>query len=342
LKKRALSPDQVDQLQARIRDPEKSNLDWKDIARNDPVAAFSDATLKAVAAQVPSDMALVLPDFSLFAIMQAGDGNGTVDSVLSGYGMAVDWEVVDGALIGRMPVCERLMPAQVKRSVLAKLLGSMGAQGVATTNMLAQYIANQRPAASDSWCDAMMLVLAGKTLDQEFIGDYPHNIRLYTALSEPDWQLIRSGEAFPASRLTPRVQTALGSLLLQSRSRMNSEKPDPATWPTLDPNKVVIRAELIDEQVLIGFTGYGASVDKVESAALSYDMRKSELRREPLYQPAMRRKLKLSIFCVTNWANVETGFSEVVPDPKFKPVPWKDLPEEMAKKFRERALRSDG
>jgi hypothetical protein len=281
-------------------------------------------------------MAMVLPDFSLFPVMKANAGGGSVEECLSAYSAVVDWEMVDGALVGRMPICERLMPSQARRPVLAKLIAGIGSKGVASTDALAYYVTNQRPYASDSWIDAMMIALAGIPFDQDYIGDYPHNIRLYTALNASDWNLIRSGESFTANHLSPNVQNALTRLLLLSRTRMEGGSVDPARWPNLSPSALILHAELIEEPVLIGFVGFGTSVGTVDSAVANHEMRKQELNREPLYQPAVRRKLKLTIGSAANGQHVETGFSEVLPDPKLPPTQWKDLPEATAKAFKAR------
>ncbi|MEZ0324321.1 MAG: hypothetical protein ACAH95_00300 [Fimbriimonas sp.] len=336
LKEEVLNAEQRDAFNDKMKDPDKMQLDWKDINKSDPVAAIGAPLLKGLAAQLPMDFATVLPDFSIFPPMKAASGDGTVEAYLSAYAMSVDWEIVDGALVGRLPITERLMPSQTKRDVLAKLIAAMRAQGIGTTDVLSSYVSNQRPYASESWLDVMMLVLAGKSFDQEYIGDYPHNIRLYAALTAQDWELIRSGKFFPASNLTPRVQSLLIPLLVQSRAVMAGIPSDPASWPNLTPTNLLVKAELVDEDVLIGFTGFGASVYDVQNSAANHNMRMQELKREPLYQPAKRRRLRLTITHEPTDESVEKGFSDVMPDPKFKPVIWTQLPEEIMKSFKAR------
>jgi hypothetical protein len=224
--------------------------------------------------------------------------------------------------------------------VLQQFLRTTANEGVASASTLASYVANQRPLASDTWIDAMMLAMAGKVVDNEYIGDYPHNVRFYAALTPADWALIRTGEPFSAAALSSRVRPLIRKVLLQSRNRMQDrDEPDPAYWPSIEPRALVIQAELIEEPVLLAFTGYGASVQTLESAGANYDLRKRELKREPTYQPAQRRKLKLTINSVSEHQRVTTGFSEVFPDPLHKPTPWKQLPGTMPKQFEEASLR---
>ncbi|HWA82560.1 MAG TPA: hypothetical protein VG820_03940, partial [Fimbriimonadaceae bacterium] len=87
--------------------------------------------------------------------------------------------------------------------------------------------------------------------------------------------------------------------------------------------------------VLIGWTGVTAEIGSVREMADSHDMRMKALNREPLYQPAKRQKLKLTITCEADKQNVETGFTEVIPDTKIKPSTWDKLPEAIAKEFKE-------
>ena len=67
----------------------------------------------------------------------------------------------------------------------------------------------------------------------------------------------------------------------------------------------------------------------------NHDMRRKSMTSEPLYQPAGRQKLKLTISSVANDENVETGFTEVSPDATVKPSTWDKLPAAISKEFKE-------
>jgi hypothetical protein len=184
----------------------------------------------------------------------------------------------------------------------------------------------------------MLLVMAGVVVDQEFLGDYPFNLRLYTSLSQPDWALLRSGRPFGIGLLGQPARDSLLDLLLQARTRLETSKQDPAYWPGFDSGNIQLSAAVSDENVLIGWTGFAAEVYPVNSSAGNYDMRKQRLGQEPLYQPAVRQKLKLTLTPLDIPADaplrVESGFTEVKSDAKVKPVPWEQLPKAMADEFR--------
>lgn len=258
----------------------------------------------------------------------------TVATILSGLSQVIDWDVVDGAAIGKLPMCDHTASSQARRSAIERIAVTAKDRGVVNVAALSTYVQNQRRAASDSWADAIMLVMAGAVIDERYIGDYPFNVRLYTRLSPADWNLIRSGNPFPAGALSQNALLALSDVLLQSRSRLQSESADPAFWPTLDPNKLSIKAELTDEPVLIGFTAFAASVDSASSAGANYEMRKKELGLEPLYEVAKRKNLKLTITCTLGGEPVATGFTEVSADPSQQPVIWSRLPKPYVDEFK--------
>ncbi|MGV3616632.1 MAG: hypothetical protein ACO1SV_14995 [Fimbriimonas sp.] len=323
------------ELRQRTTDPQKAKFDLKNLDLSDPIAVMSEPMLKPVAAAVGMDVAAALSDASIFPVMMSVHGDGKVKSVLESYSAMLDWSVVDGALVGRLTMTERLYSTQTRRSVLQSLVKNASADGVASVDTIGRYVAEQRPGASEGWNDAGLMILGGVLLDEAFIGHYPFNTRLYTRLGPQDWNLIRSGEAFPASAFTPATQRALRDLLLHSRDVLAHDKVDPGFWPSVRPDTLTVRAELVEQAVLIGFTSLSAEIDEVGRTAWQYDMRRKSLGREPLYRPATRRSLKLTISRTagTPEENVVTGFSEVHPDPNQKAVEWRKLPKEIAEAF---------
>jgi hypothetical protein len=333
LKKVALDGEARATLRKRVSDPQSSKFSFTDFERRDPVAELCEPMLKPIAEAVTADMAFVLPDFSMFPVMEAAAGDGSVGAVLSSYSELLDVALVDEAVVGRLTMTERLYSTQTRRAVLKDLVKSAGADGVASIDTLGRYVANQRPGASDGWCDAGLLVWAGVVLDQEYVGQYPFNLRLYAQLNSADWRLLRTGEAFPASGLSPLAQRALRNLLVLSRESLGG-KTDPGFWPSVRPERLAVKAELKESPVLIGWTSMAAEVYDTKMSALQYDRRKKKLGREPLYRPALRRSLKLNISLAgTPLPPVETGFSEIVPDANQKAVTWDKLPAEIAKEF---------
>lgn len=335
LDKLALDGETRAKIQRQVSDPDVAKLDFGDMDKKDPVATLSDPVLKPVANAVALDMAIALPDFTLFPVMMSGEGSGTVRAVLGSYTQLLDWAVVDGAVVGRLTMTERLYSTQTRRGVLKDLLKNAGVDGVPTVDSLGRYVANQRPGASDGWCDAGLLVLAGLVLDQQYVGHYPFNLRLYTRLTQQDWRVVRTGEPFLASALSPAAQKSLRDLLVQSRDALSSDKQDPGRWPSVRPNELVVTAELQENSVLIGWTSFSAEVYDPRMSAMQYEMRKKKLGREPLYRPAQQRLLKLKVAHVAQpGATIETGFAEVIPTAGQKAVVWDKLPKEMADTFR--------
>lgn len=320
------------EVKKRVSDPQEAQLNFQSFDKQDPVAVMSEPVLKPLAEAIQADLAVALPDFTLFPVMMSAEGDGLVRSVLSSYTQLLDWTVVDGAVVGRLTMTERLYSTQTRRGVLRDLIKNAGSEGVASVDAIGKYVANQRPGASDGWCDAGLLVLAGVVLDQQDIGHYPFNLRLYTRLTQADWRAIRTGEPFYANALSGTAQRALRDLLQQSREAL-SGKVDPGFWPTLRTDRLVIQAELKEETVLIGWTSMTAEVYEVKNSAWQYDMRKKKLGREPLYRPATRRTLKLTVSLAEVSQSVETGFSEVLPTPGEKAVMWEKLPKAISAEF---------
>jgi hypothetical protein len=241
--------------------------------------------------------------------------------------------------------------------VLARFVDALGADGVCDSNALGQYVAAQNPQASDAWTDAMMLAMAAVPVDEEYVGDYPFNVRLYMSLGARDWNAIRAGKPFPAAALNSSAQGCVMDLLLHARSRISrmrgedGEAPapvkvldvpegavgdDPAWWPSLDMRSLVVSPTLKEEDVLVCWAGSMTDVMTVDNAVTNYGHRRDQLGKEPLYRPAHRRKLKLTIATPDGAHCVVTGFSAVEVDPSYKPSTWKDLPPAIAKQFQDR------
>jgi hypothetical protein len=94
--------------------------------------------------------------------------------------------------------------------------------------------------------------------------------------------------------------------------------------------------------VLVVWGGATTDVVSLSSAAGRYDSLKEGSAKEPLYQPAHRRKLKMTISSTDGAHHVETGFSLVQLNDAYKPGPWQKLPPEMVKAFENRPKPGDG
>ncbi len=333
LPKQAWTAEQKTELGKIFNNPQSLSAAWKEPEVRDPMGTVMGRYLEPIAKLVGTDLVVALPDISVFAVLEAGGGKGTIEDALAKFSMCDSWTVSDGAAVARLSECEALNPSQAKRTVLAKYLRSTSSGGVAGISTLSDYVDNQRPGSSETWTDAMLLAMAGAVLDQEFVGDYPFNVRLYTKFNSDDWSHIKSGRPFTASALSALAQADLLDLLLHSRSRLEKSKQDPGFWQTLDFTKLTITATLEEKPVLIGFTMVGGEVYDVQQSAWNHDMRKKSLGHEPLYQPGMRQKLLLTIASPTNGEMVTTGFSEVKPGDS-KPVVWSALPGQMAAEFK--------
>lgn len=333
LLKPAIGTEEQGAIRRLARDPSSLKVDWRDLEKRDPIASICEKILMGVGKATESEMAITLPDVSMLMLSTLGQGSGSLKAVLATFSATIDWGVEQGTLIGKLPMCERFGPSQVKRSVLARYLAEVNANGVAGVKVLSEYVANQRICASDSWADAMMLVMAGAVVDETYIGDYPYNMRLYTKLDRNDWQLLRGGKPFAVSDLSASAKTALWDLLLYPRTRLEKNVPDPALWRT-PMNELTVTPTITEESVLIGWTMYPAHIGNVSRSAADYEFRRASLDHEPLYQPAIQQKLKLVISSLADKESIETGFSEVTADQKQKPVTWDHLSGKTVKEFK--------
>ena len=347
LQKEALSEDQRKALGKMGQDLSSLKIDWKHLETRDPIAALNEMILKPTSGAMSSDLVIALPDMSIFAVVTSGGGPTTIEAILGRYSSMDIWTVSDGAAVARLPACELSKPSQAKRSVLQRFLEDVNKQGVVGVEALSAYVANQRPGASDNWTDAMLLVLANVVIDEEYIGDYPFNMRLYSRFDKDDWAALRSRKPFAASLLSSGAQKELMDVLLQARSRLTEGVGDPAFWKTLDFSQLTVTASIEEAPVLIGFTLVGGEVRDVAGSGMQYESRRKSLGHEPLYQPAKRRKLVLKISSPSPEESITTGFSEVDPG-DGKPVAWKDLPADMVAEFKKamedirRARSNDG
>jgi hypothetical protein len=325
-----ISAEQSAAIKKVVTDPTSFKIDWSQIEKRDPIAVLQDLMLEPIAKAVSHDLVIALPDFSMFALFD--QGGASVKSMLGRYSLCDRWIVVDDAAVACLTPCEISEPSQAKRSVLRKFLASVGTQGVAGISALSEYVSDQRPAASETWVDVMMLVMAGVIVDQEHVGDYPYNIRLYAGLNPSDWAAIRSGRPFPAATFSAHAQEDLIELLLQSRSILEKSHTDPAYWQTLDLTKLVVSATLDEKPVLIGFTTIGGEIGDAGFLGMQYKQRMKHLDHEPLYQPATRRKLTLTIRSPDPNESIRTGYSEIQPG-NSKAVVWTKLPKEFQADF---------
>lgn len=330
-KKPGLSKTEGEAVFKSMTDPSTLKVDWKSLDRSDPIAAFNEPVLSSVAAKVAPDLVVALPDLSLMNLPAASHG-ATVEATCGAYALAVAWRFGDGAILGTLPDCERLAPAQTRRAVLSGFVQNAQRNGVPTPNDLASYLADQRPGASDTWSDVMLIVMSGVVVDQSFIGDHPYNLRFGRSLSDDDWRLVGVGRPFSAASLSAAARAALMAVLLQSRERLETGKPDPATWPSLSSDRLVVTPETNGDEVVIAYGGFSADVYEPQRALSNLPQRKKELGREPLYRPARRRQIKFRIAPAgADELGVTTGFAEVMPDPGTKPTVWAELPEAIRK-----------
>ncbi|HEY3783437.1 MAG TPA: hypothetical protein VGL56_20330 [Fimbriimonadaceae bacterium] len=322
LKKPAGSPAEIAALKKAMANP-----GGFDTVGKDPTVAMFSVGFEHMGDAVSHDMAIALSDLSIFVLAESKE---TVGSVLGNFSAFDDWTVVDGAAVARVPAREILYPTQTKRTVLTQLLAANKEYGVLPFQDISTYVRTQRPGASETWADAMMLVTSHIALDESYIADYPFNIRLGDSLIDADWQLLRAGKPFPLSALSTPAQEQVMAILLQSRGRM--EGTDPPLWPSLAPGDLILTPELVDEKVVVGWTSESAEIRDAHTSGLQYQMRREHLSAEPLYQPAMRKKLKLTIAGSPN-DSIETGFSQVSLVEGSKAVPYRQLPKELMAEF---------
>jgi hypothetical protein len=332
LEKQPFSAEQKAQLASLPNDLAAMKLRWSQLGVKDPMAIINDLTLGPVAKLVGADMVVALPDITVLAMAVPG-GVSTIGEVLAKYSACITWRITDGAAVGCLTGIELANPTQARRSALKAFIDEVGKDGVIGTTVLAKYIADQRPGASESWIDAMMLVLAGIVIDQEHIGEYPYNIRLYTQFDRNDWAQLHSGKPFAASRLSGGAQKVLLDLLVQARSSVDKSHEDPAFWQTLDMARLTLTAEVEESPVIVGNTTLGGEVHDANSAGMDYEMRRHALGKEPLYQAATRRKLELTVASPVEGQKITTGFSDIDLG-AGKPVAWKDLPKDLAAEFK--------
>ncbi|GEM_PF-1284731 len=337
--KTVLSADATAAIQKLMANPSRKT-DPATIVRTDPLERFVTPVLKPLAAALKEDLVVALPDFALMTLVQSPKP--TVGGILSAFSLCDDWTLADGALVGRLPVSERRNRAQTRRSALSNFMRRSQDVGVPSSSAVAEYLSGQRPPASESWSDVMLLVTSGLVLDQTNMGDYPFNLRLETALTPDDWARLRTGGTFPVGTLSSGARRALMALLVQSRDRMNSEHRDPVRWKGFPNAPLSIAAKVEEEDVVLGLQGGITNVMKIDLAGYGYRRAKEDLGAEPLYRPGRRRALTLTIAAPGADESIETGFADVDVAKDAKSVPWTGLPPEMRKAFDEAVKRRDG
>ena len=322
--KTALSAEEAAALRALQGDPGAGAVDPKGLERADPIARFMDPILRPLARGLKGDLVVALPDMSIMATL--GRGEGTVGAVMAEFCQVVDWTLAPGATVGRLPVGERRNPAQARRLAMAAFIGRTRGEGVPSSAAVGAYVASQRPLASESWSDVMLLVLNGAVIDQSYVGDYPYNLRLAGALTPGDWARLRSGRPLALGELSVGARDALLRLMVESRERMSDSSPDPVRWARFPSAPLALTAKVEDENAVLGLQGGLVSVMQVRDAGSGYLGLRDSLKAEPTYRAARRRKLTLTIATPGEPRTVETGFANVTVEPGAKAGPWTALP----------------
>lgn len=306
-------------------------LNPQSLETTDPLARLTDPLLRPLAKALKRDLVVALPDSAVKNLLSLDQTS--VEGVVKAFSPFDDWTLADGALVGRLPVSERDDRAQTRRTVLATFIRSTQTSGVPRSASLATYLAEQRPRASESWTDVMVLILSGVVLDESYIGDYPFNLRLGEALTDADWARLRTGRALGMADLSLGAREALLRLLVDSRERMSVDDPDPVRWRGFPSVPLTLAAKVEEEDVVLGIQGGLLNVITPEDAGHDYRSEKAVLGSEPLYKPARRRKLTLTITNPAEMSSVSTGFADVSVSPDGREVPWTELPTALRKGF---------
>lgn len=332
LSKVVLSPES----RARLGSPDAmvSVIRSGDLVKQEPIAMIASQPLLDLGKALDRDFVLAMPDMMLFSTMGWSRGDGTASSMLSSLTTFVSWQVSPDALIGSLRYEETKQPSQTKRAVLSKYINAVGSSGAASAKSVSDYVVNQRPYASNSWVDAMLLAVSGITFDQSYLGDYPYNMRLYSSLSKGDWNLIRSGQEFTMAMLSTSAQQMMTTLLLQTRNDLNSELADPAFWSSLAQADLKINATLTESPAVTYDMDGMWHVSEVGDAAANYERLMKKYGREPLYRLGTQRKLELNIHTGVQGEQYATGFAEFELSGNGTAVKWTNLPSEMVTRFK--------
>ncbi len=320
-----------------IENPVSLGPDGGDVSKTDPTAVVIDIVMKPVAKAISTDLVMACPDSGWFALVNENDLlKRKVCDTLKSTGGSVRWNYDDGALVGSLLVRERFTKSQVNRNQIQRLINAKKTDGVIDMQTTSSYIAGQAVAASDSWMDAMMLIVSKITLDQSFVGDYPFNFRLYSSLTNSDWALINSEKPFSVSMLSPGAFNTLSTLLLNTRSSMEDTTPDPGFWNRLLPGDLTMQAQLSTENVLVNKSNLSNSVTPVRLAAYEYSRYKQETGKEPTYRVGTRKMITLLISREGSQEEpIKTGFTQVELVGSSKEVPYTELPADILKEFQE-------
>ena len=322
--KKAIGGDNViEEIQKRMTDPAGQRIDLKTIDRLDPLRNLMDPLLAPVAASLKEDFVVALLDASHTAVLGLG-GRMTVEDALRRLSPIDDWTMVEGALVGRLPVSERVHRAQARREAMARYIDQTAKVGFPDLATTIGYLNAQNGAASESWSDLLMLDLSGATpVDAT---DYPFVLRFAGLLTNGDWARLGGRNPIALTDLSRASRAALIDALANARERMGGEQPDPATWPGFPNAPMALTAKVVDEEVLVYLDGGGGEhASTVAEASSIYEDLRAYIGKEPLYRCGHRRRLALTVARPGTEEKVTMNFGEVTITPGAKAVSYKEL-----------------
>ena len=317
--------------QRRLGLGEPLKIDWKRVDAVDPLAAMADPWLRPVAAAVGVDLAVALPDLCLLGI--GGKEPETLGEVFERVGQADDLSVEDGAVVGRLTLSERRYPTQARREAVADYVLRARATGTFGATAMGAYLAAQPSGASEARTDLAWLALSGAMPREFSTGDYPYNVRLMNALTEPNWRLLRTGKGVRMADVTPEGRAAMVDLLANSYGRMTGETSDPVTWKGFAEGRLTLAGKIMDYKAVFGDGPNGVRGMGANEAGYLYDAWKSASGKEPLYRSGGNRELWLTISPDDPNEGVETRLADLTVAPDAKAVPWGELPSQTKQGF---------
>lgn len=312
--------------------------------KRDIGAVMHEPLLMPISKLVDQDLVVPLVDGAIVSLAMIGEGQPTVQAVLENYSTALDFEVLENAIVGQLPLAERLQPAQCRRSALDWVTRSVKPDEMIRLTTWGDYLSRQAPSASEAWSDAFMLMLSGVRIDDRHIADYPYNLRLGLQFTPSDWQLIRSEKRFSAAQFSFGAMQALRALLLNSLQNVQGWPVPAALWPSFDAKDLQIQATQKQELILLQTNQSNDLAGRAESAELagsSYKWRKELSKSEPLYIYGIQYDITITIQSLLTKETVETGLTDVLIDPSVKAVPWQQLPAEYREQF-DRGMKRGG
>lgn len=307
-------------------------------SKRDMGAVIHEKLLTTAANTLDIDFVLPLLDQSYHSIGLSEEAGTTYKKLFENYGAVVDLVYTDQAIIGRVPIAERLNPSQCRRSSLAWLTREVKPNEMIRLATLTEYANRQRNATSNSLNDIVALASNGIAIDNSSIGTYPYNVRLAHAFSQNDWKLITSSESISASRLSQPAQISLQNLLLNSLNSFIDGGTPPALWQSLEPNSLTVEAENEEELILNQANGkqiVGGTITTALDSGIFYGHPREPRKEEPLFWGGMRMKITQTIRGVGKEESFKTEICDVVLNTKNQPVPWQNLPTAHRAKFEE-------